>query len=73
MKEGIETGNGIPTLTSISYVTDALKNAGFEIEIEKDMHLNVHDKSEIPWYSGLDGKLSLEGFRMSRKLTTLNY
>jgi sterol 24-C-methyltransferase len=43
-----------------------LTEVGFEIESQHDTQAGVHDENQLPWYHGLDGSMSLEGFRMSR-------
>ena len=66
LKEGIEVGNGLPTLVTPDKLVDALEKAGFEVIEHFDMlsgHLNEH---EIPWYKTLMGDYSIKGFRMSR-------
>lgn len=49
---GIEVGNGIPKMYKGEVAEEALKNVGFEIEMQKDM-ANVGD--DIPWYYPLAG------------------
>jgi len=66
IKEGIEVGNGLPTLTSGNEVLRALEKAGFEVEIAYDANRNQTLKYEIPWYKTLQGGFSIRGFRMSR-------
>lgn len=66
IKEGIEVGNGLPTLATPELVKEALVNAGFEVIEAYDANQNVHSKHEIPWYDTLNGKMSLSGFRMTR-------
>ena len=66
IKEGIEIGNGLPTLATPAQVVAALEEAGFEVLEHGDANANVHDATQIPWYETLDGKMSLSGFRMTR-------
>mmetsp|Transcript_7288 Transcript_7288/g.21516 ORF Transcript_7288/g.21516 Transcript_7288/m.21516 type:complete len:429 (-) Transcript_7288:98-1384(-) len=66
IKEGIEIGNGLPTLATPEAVVEALEAAGFEVLEHFDANQNVHAENEIPWYETLDGKMSLSGFRMTR-------
>jgi sterol 24-C-methyltransferase len=65
IKEGIEVGNGLPTLATAEEVTDALKEAGFEIVEAYDANRGLHNPHEIPWYETLNGNYSLQGFRMT--------
>mmetsp|Transcript_8358 Transcript_8358/g.25947 ORF Transcript_8358/g.25947 Transcript_8358/m.25947 type:complete len:412 (-) Transcript_8358:1198-2433(-) len=66
IKEGIEVGNGLPTLATPEKVKEALENAGFQVLEAYDANAGVHDESQIPWYDTLNGKMSLSGFRMTR-------
>jgi len=66
IKEGIETGNGLPTLATPEYVVEALTKAGFEVLDHYDANRGVHSKHQIPWYATLDGSYTLKGFRMTR-------
>tara|TARA_B100000609_G_scaffold178586_1_gene157826 strand:+ start:1 stop:951 length:951 start_codon:yes stop_codon:yes gene_type:complete len=66
IKEGIEIGNGLPTLATPADVVAALEAAGFEVLEHGDANANAHAPTEIPWYDTLDGKMSLSGFRMTR-------
>lgn len=65
IKEGIEVGNGLPTLLTGKDVVKALEDSGFEVLEYYDANRNVHSKYEIPWYQTLKGSLSLKGFRMT--------
>jgi len=65
IKEGIEVGNGLPTLVGPNEVAKALEEAGFEIVDSFDLNKNVHASNQIPWYDTLNGKMSLSGFRMT--------
>lgn len=65
VKEGIEVGNGLPTLVHYDVVIQNLKDAGFEIIDHFDANRGQHQPNEIPWYETLNGKMSLEGFRMT--------
>ncbi len=66
IKEGIEVGNGLPTLATAEQVQQALKDSGFEVLEAFDANANVHSPHQIPWYDTLNGKYSLSGFRMTR-------
>lgn len=65
IKEGIEVGNGLPTLTTPEEVLKAVEDAGFEIIESYDANKNMHSVHEIPWYQTLKGSMSLKGFRMT--------
>ena len=65
IKEGIEIGNGLPTLATPEKVVAALEAAGFEVLEHYDANRNVHSPVEIPWYDTLNGKFTLSGFRMT--------
>jgi len=65
IKEGIEVGNGLPTLVHSSEVIQDLKDAGFDVKEHYDANQGVHHANQIPWYSTLDGHMSLSGFRMT--------
>lgn len=65
VKEGIEVGNGLPTLATAADVVKALEDSGFEVLESYDANENVHSKHEIPWYQTLKGEMSLKGFRMT--------
>ena len=65
VKEGIEVGNGLPTLVHYEVVVDNLKDAGFEVLDYFDANRNQHSEFEIPWYDTLNGKMTAEGFRMT--------
>jgi len=64
-KEGIEVGNGLPTLVHYSVILKNLKDAGFEVIDSFDANRGAHDSNQIPWYDTLKGEMSLSGFRMS--------
>lgn len=66
IKEGIEIGNGLPTLTDPTAVLEALEKAGFEIIDSFDANQNMLSPHEIPWYQSLKGSWSFNGFRMTR-------
>lgn len=66
IKEGIEVGNGLPTLVSGEDIITALKSSGFVVEEAYDANSGVHSPYEIPWYATLLGSYSLSGFRMTR-------
>lgn len=65
VKEGIEVGNGLPTLASPAHIIECLEKSGFEVLEYYDANRNVHSPNEIPWYDTLNGKMSLSGFRMT--------
>jgi sterol 24-C-methyltransferase len=66
IKEGIEVGNGLPTLATAAQVKKSLEDAGFEVLESFDANRNVHSEHEIPWYGTLDGSFTPSGFRMTR-------
>jgi len=66
IKEGIEVGNGLPTLSTPAEVKDALEKAGFEVLTFEDANIDMHKPGNIPWYSTLAGEYkSISGFRMT--------
>lgn len=65
IKEGIEVGNGLPTLATPDHIVDCLEKAGFEVLDHFDVNGNLHAANEIPWYEPLNGSFSLSGFRMT--------
>ena len=65
IKEGIEVGNGLPTLVGPEHVLECMEKAGFEILDHYDANRNQHKKNELPWYETLNGKMSISGFRMT--------
>jgi sterol 24-C-methyltransferase len=66
IKEGIEVGNGLPTLATAADIIKALEDSGFEVLESYDANRNVHSEHEIPWYQTLNGSFTLSGFRMTR-------
>ena len=66
LKDGIEEGNGIPTLVHHSEVLQNIKDAGFEMIESYDANCGQNDANQIPWYAALDGQVSLSGFPMAR-------
>ena len=66
IKEGIEVGNGLPTLATAEDIIASLEKSGFEVLDSFDANQNVHSEFEIPWYDTLNGKFTLSGFRMTR-------
>lgn len=66
VKEGIEVGNGLPTLATTQEIVKALEETGFEVVDVFDANRNVHSGREVPWYYTLCGSLTLKGFRMTR-------
>jgi sterol 24-C-methyltransferase len=65
IKEGIEVGNGLPTLATAEEVIAAVKKAGFEVVDFYDANAGVHSPHQVPWYDTLTGKMTLGGFRMT--------
>ena len=65
IKEGIEVGNGLPTLVAPEVIIDCMQKAGFEILDSYDANRGVLNSNEIPWYETLNGKMSISGFRMT--------
>lgn len=65
VKEGIEVGNGLPTLVHYDVVIQNLKEAGFEVLDYHDANRGQFNENEIPWYDTLKGHMSLSGFRMT--------
>jgi sterol 24-C-methyltransferase len=65
IKEGIEVGNGLPTLVEPQVIAQNLRDAGFEILDQFDAESGVHSPHQIPWYDTLNGKMTLSGFRMT--------
>ena len=65
IKEGIEVGNGLPTLVPSQHIIDCMEKSGFEIIEFYDANRGVHAANEIPWYDTLNGKMSISGFRMT--------
>mmetsp|Transcript_19613 Transcript_19613/g.25851 ORF Transcript_19613/g.25851 Transcript_19613/m.25851 type:complete len:341 (+) Transcript_19613:276-1298(+) len=72
VKEGIEVGNGLPTLATPEEVVAALEAAGFEVLEHYNANRGAHSPHQIPWYATLDGSYTLKGFRMTRlgRITT---
>jgi len=66
VKEGIEVGNGLPTLTSKEDIIKALNEAGFKVIESYDANKDMHTEYQIPWYQTLAGDFSFSGFRMTR-------
>ncbi|CAM9949277.1 unnamed protein product [Ascophyllum nodosum] len=67
LKEGIEVGNSLPTLTPPAVIRANLEEAGFEVVYDYDANAGFHSSSEVPWYQPLCGSLwSISGFRMTR-------
>jgi sterol 24-C-methyltransferase len=66
IKEGIEVGNGLPTLAVAADIIMALECAGFEVVDSFDANKDVHSNHQIPWYETLNGSFTLTGFRMTR-------
>lgn len=51
---GIEQGNGISNMEKISVALDAMKKAGFVLEVSEDL---ADRNDELPWYWPLSGDL----------------
>jgi sterol 24-C-methyltransferase len=66
IKEGIEVGDGLPTLATAVQVNKSLEDAGFEVVECFDANANMHSEFEVPWYETLNGSFTLSGFRMTR-------
>ncbi|CAM9109271.1 unnamed protein product [Sphacelaria rigidula] len=66
LKEGIEVGNGLPTLATPAIIKANLEEAGFEVVYAYNANETTHDAMEVPWYQTLCGSFSLSGFRMTR-------
>mmetsp|Transcript_27977 Transcript_27977/g.40919 ORF Transcript_27977/g.40919 Transcript_27977/m.40919 type:complete len:402 (-) Transcript_27977:540-1745(-) len=66
VKEGIEVGNGLPTLATAAEITEALEKSGFKVAEAFDANRGVHSPNEIPWYDTLCGSFTIAGFRMTR-------
>lgn len=65
IKEGIEVGNGLPTLATSADIVKALEDSGFEVLEHFDANRNVKSEHEIPWYETLNGTYTISGFRMT--------
>lgn len=65
VKEGIEVGNGLPTLVHYDVIIQNLKDAGFEVIDSHDANRGQFNANEIPWFETLKGQMSLSGFRMT--------
>lgn len=66
IKEGIEVGNGLPTLAIPADIIAALEKSGFEVLETFDANEDVHSPHSVPWYETLNGSFTLSGFRMTR-------
>jgi sterol 24-C-methyltransferase len=66
LKEGIEVGNGLPTLVTPEDVVKALEASGFEVLEHYDANEGLHSPHQISWYATLAGSMTLSGFRMTR-------
>lgn len=53
---GIEQGNGISNMEKISVALEAIKRAGFDLEVNEDLAERDYD-NELPWYWPLSGNL----------------
>ncbi|CAM9819532.1 unnamed protein product [Hapterophycus canaliculatus] len=66
LKEGIEVGNGLPTLATPAIIKANLEEAGFEVVYAYNANETTHLESEIPWYHPLCGSFwSIAGFRQT--------
>ncbi len=65
IKEGIEVGNGLPTLATSQEILSDLEASGFEVVDSFDANKDVHSGRQIPWYYTLHGSFTLKGFRMT--------
>jgi sterol 24-C-methyltransferase len=66
IKKGIELGNGLPDLApSPADVINALKQAGFEI-LKAEDRASIENRTDIPWYDPLAGRMSLSNFRTTK-------
>jgi sterol 24-C-methyltransferase len=65
IKEGIEVGNGLPTLVHYSEIVKNLEDSGYEVLEHYNANRGAHDSNQIPWYETLNGKMSVSGFRMT--------
>ena len=63
----IQHGNGLPDLQTTDEVVAAIKNAGFKIIEAED----VANSGTMPWYSPLQGKWSLSGFKSTPLATKM--
>jgi sterol 24-C-methyltransferase len=55
---GIEIGNGISNMEKISVALEAMKKAGFELELHEDLAQRGDD---IPWYWPIAGEMKYIG------------
>jgi sterol 24-C-methyltransferase len=65
IKEGIEVGNGLPTLVTADTIVKDLEASGFEVLDVFDANKGVNSEYETPWYHTLYGSFTLKGFRMT--------
>lgn len=65
IKEGIEVGNGLPTLATSADIVKSLEDSGFEVLEHFDANKDVHGENAIPWYDTLNGTYTVSGFRMT--------
>jgi sterol 24-C-methyltransferase len=63
IKHGVEVGDALPPIMTCRETLQAVKDAGFEVVLEKDVVDN--SAGMIPWYATLAGQWSLSGFRMT--------
>lgn len=66
LKEGIEVGNGLPTIATTNVIVEDMELSGFEVLDVFDTNRGMNNKLEIPWFQTLFGSFTLHGFRMTR-------
>lgn len=54
LRSGIERGNGIACIRTAAEASDAMKKAGFELEVAQDLAAK-HGDDELPWWYFCDG------------------
>lgn len=54
IRQRIEQGNGIPCIHSIVEANDAMAEAGFEVQLSRDL---ANDPCQYPWYWPLSGRI----------------
>lgn len=63
-KKWIEEGDGLPDISTTVQVVEALKEAGFEIEIEEDRGLLDND-ADYSWYQPLEPRYTPSNFKLT--------
>jgi len=66
LREGIEVGNGLPTIVEAHEIKEALEKAGFEVLENRNVNACHKDALNVPWYATLQGSFTLRGFRMTK-------